>query len=344
MPSPTPTRSPRSRALRAALAGVGAAALLATAACASGTASAGSGGDGGAAKPINRLEIMAPADPGGGWDQTARAMGSAIEADDLAKSVQVSNVGGAGGTVGLAELKNERSEDFLMVMGLVMVGAVETNKSQATLEDTTPLARLTSEDEIIVVPANSPYTTIADLVAAMKSEGRGVSIAGGSAGGTDNILAGMLAQEAGVPASDLNYIAYSGGGESLAALLGNQVSAGISGVGEYAKQVEAGELRALAVSGAERVDGVDAPTLKESGYDIEFTNWRGVVAPPGISEEAEEKLEALVDDMHGSKAWTDLVATNGWTDDYLSGEEFETFLGEEQTRIAGVLKEIGLTS
>ncbi|TXR57867.1 Bug family tripartite tricarboxylate transporter substrate binding protein [Quadrisphaera setariae] len=343
MPSTTPTRSPRSRALRAALAGVGAAALLATAACASGTASAGSGGDG-AAKSVNRLEIMAPADPGGGWDQTARAMGSAIEADDLAKSVQVSNVGGAGGTVGLAELKNERSEDFLMVMGLVMVGAVETNKSQATLEDTTPLARLTSEDEIIVVPANSPYQTIADLVAAMKSEGRGVSIAGGSAGGTDNILAGMLAQEAGVPASDLNYIAYSGGGESLAALLGNQVSAGISGVGEYAKQVEAGELRALAVSGAERVDGVDAPTLKEAGYDIEFTNWRGVVAPPGISEEAEEKLEALVDDMHGSKAWTDLVATNGWTDDYLSGEEFETFLGEEQTRIAGVLKEIGLTS
>lgn len=343
MPSTTPTRSPRSRALRAALAGLGAAALLATAACASGTASAGSGGDG-AAKPINRLEIMAPADPGGGWDQTARAMGSAIEADDLARSVQVSNVGGAGGTVGLAELKNERSEDFLMVMGLVMVGAVETNKSQATLEDTTPLARLTSEDEIIVVPANSPYQTIADLVAAMKSEGRGVSIAGGSAGGTDNILAGMLAQEAGVPASDLNYIAYSGGGESLAALLGNQVSAGISGVGEYAKQVEAGELRALAVSGAERVDGVDAPTLKEAGYDIEFTNWRGVVAPPGISEEAEAKLEALVDEMHGSKAWTDLVATNGWTDDYLSGEEFETFLGEEQTRISGVLKEIGLTS
>jgi putative tricarboxylic transport membrane protein len=344
VPSTTPTRSPRSRALRAALAGLGAAALLATAACASGTASAGSGDGGGAAKPINRLEIMAPADPGGGWDQTARAMGSAIEADDLARSVQVSNVGGAGGTVGLAELKNERSEDFLMVMGLVMVGAVETNKSQATLEDTTPLARLTSEDEIIVVPANSPYQTIADLVAAMKSEGRGVSIAGGSAGGTDNILAGMLAQEAGVPASDLNYIAYSGGGESLAALLGNQVSAGISGVGEYAKQVEAGELRALAVSGAERVDGVDAPTLKEAGYDIEFTNWRGVVAPPGISEEAEEKLEELVDDMHGSKAWTDLVATNGWTDDYLSGEEFETFLGEEQTRIEGVLKEIGLTS
>jgi len=348
VPSPTaPTRSPRAprpRAVRAALAGLGAVALLSTAACASGgTASAGSGG-GGSADPINRLQVMAPADPGGGWDQTARAMGSAIEADELARSVQVTNVGGAGGTVGLAELKNERSEDFLMVMGLVMVGAVETNKSQATLADTTPLARLTSEDEIIVVPASSPYQTIDDLVAAMRSEGRGVSIAGGSAGGTDNILAGLLAQAAGVPATDLNYIAYSGGGESLAALLGDQVSAGISGVGEYAEQVSAGELRALAVSGAERVDGVDAPTLTEAGYDVELTNWRGVVAPPGISEEAEARLEQLVDDMHGSEAWTDLVATNGWTDDYLSGEEFETFLGEEQTRIAGVLKEIGLTS
>ncbi|PWJ55375.1 putative tricarboxylic transport membrane protein [Quadrisphaera granulorum] len=341
MPSTTLSRS-RFRALRATLAGLGAVALLSTAACGSSGTSAGSGGDG-AAKPINRLEIMAPADPGGGWDQTARAMSSAIEADKLAKSVQVSNVGGAGGTVGLAELKNERSEDFLMVMGLVMVGAVETNKSQATLADTTPLARLTSEDEVIVVPAESPYKTIDDLVAAMKSEGRGVSIAGGSAGGTDNILAGLLAKEAGVPATDLNYIAYSGGGESLAALLGNQVSAGISGAGEYAKQVEAGTVRALAVSGAERIEGLDAPTLKESGYDIEFTNWRGVVAPPGISEEAEAKLEKLVDDMHSSKAWTDLVAKNGWTDDYLSGDEFETFLGSEQERISGVLKDIGLT-
>ncbi|MBF5081623.1 tripartite tricarboxylate transporter substrate binding protein [Quadrisphaera sp. INWT6] len=335
----------RSRALRAALAGVGAAALLATAACGSSSTGAASGdGGGGAADPINRLEIMAPADPGGGWDQTARAMSSAIEGDELAKSVQVTNVGGAGGTVGLAELKNERSEDFLMVMGLVMVGAIETNQSQATLEDTTPLARLTSEDEIIVVPAASPYQTIDDLVAAMKSEGRGVSIAGGSAGGTDNILAGLIAQEAGVPASDLNYIAYSGGGESLAALLGNQVSAGISGVGEYAEQVASGDLRALAVSGAERVEGVDAPTLKESGYDIEFTNWRGVVAPPNISDEAEEELEALVDEMHSSAAWTDLVEKNGWTDAYMPGDEFETFLGSEEERISGVLKEIGLTS
>ena len=337
------TRSTRSRALRSALAGLGAAALLSTAACGGGTSAASGGGDGGS-DPINRLEIMAPADPGGGWDQTARAMSSAIEDDELARSVQVTNVGGAGGTVGLAELKNERSEDFLMVMGLVMVGAVETNQSQATLEDTTPLARLTSEDEVIVVPADSPYQTIDDLVAAMRSEGRGVSIAGGSAGGTDNILAGLLAQEAGVPATDLNYIAYSGGGESLAALLGSQVSAGISGVGEYAEQVEAGKVRALAVSGAERVEGLDAPTLKEAGYDIEFTNWRGVVAPPGISDEAEAKLEALVEEMHASKAWTDLVATNGWTDAYMPGEEFETYLGSEQERISGVLKEIGLTS
>lgn len=329
-------------------------AVLASIACASAAlalgacgGSSGSGVEGtpdvrGAAKPINRLQIMAPADPGGGWDQTARAMAAALKDAGLARTVQVSNVGGAGGTVGLASLANERSEDFLMVMGLVMVGAVETNKSQATLDDTTPIARLTAEDEIVVVPANSPYKTIDDLVADMKAKGRGVSIAGGSAGGTDHIAAALIAQAGGVPVENLNYVAFSGGGESLAALLGSQVSAGISGVGEYAEQVKAGKLRALAVTGAERVDGVDAPTLTEAGLDVELSNWRGVVGPPNLSEEATQRLTQLVDDLHESAAWKETVETNGWTDTYLSGEEFQAFLDEEQERVRGVLEDVGL--
>lgn len=292
--------------------------------------------------PVNRLQVMAPADPGGGWDQTARALAAAAEDSDLARSVQVSNVGGAGGTVGLAQLANEREENFLMVMGLVMVGAIETNQSPATLADTTPIARLTAEQEIVVVPKDSPYRTITDLVADIGARGQAVSIAGGSAGGTDHVLAGLILQAGGVPAANLNYIAFSGGGESLAALLGNQVSAGISGVGEYAEQVAAGELRALAVSGAERVDGVDAPTLRESGVDVELLNWRGVVAPPGISEEARTRLTTLVDQLQASPAWREQVARNGWADTYLSGPEFQTFLTDEQTRIRGVLTDLGL--
>ncbi|WRL62082.1 tripartite tricarboxylate transporter substrate-binding protein [Blastococcus brunescens] len=217
------------------------AAAAAVAVVATGCSDGGSGGaGGGGADRINRLAVMAPADPGGGWDQTARAMAAALESEELVGSTRVTNVGGAGGTVGLAELANERSEDFLMVMGLVMVGAVETNQSQATLDDVTPLARLTTEDEIIVVPADSPFETVDDLVEAVRAEGRGVSIAGGSAGGTDHIAAGLLFQAADLPIEDLNYVAFSGGGESLAALLGDQVDAGISGVGEYAQQIEAG--------------------------------------------------------------------------------------------------------
>ncbi|MGH3588786.1 MAG: Bug family tripartite tricarboxylate transporter substrate binding protein, partial [Pseudonocardia sp.] len=255
---------------------------------------------------------------------------------------QVTNVGGAGGTVGLAQLANERSEDYLMVMGLVMVGAIETNRAQATLENTTPIARLTAEDEIVVVPAASPYRTINDLVADMGARGQAVSIAGGSAGGTDHILAGLIAQAAGVPVQNLNYIAFSGGGESLAALLGGQVSAGISGVAEYAEQIEAGELRALAVSGSQRVAGIDAPTLTEAGLDVEFINWRGIVAPPNLSEEATARLATLVEQIHASPAWKEQLERSGWTDTYLAGPEFEAFLAEEQTRIHGVLTDLGL--
>ena len=327
---------------RVIAAGIAAAALTATTACGGSTSSGGAESPGGAPS-VGRLQIMAPADPGGGWDQTARALAASFEADKLAKSTQVSNVGGAGGTVGLAQLKTERSKDYLMVMGLVMVGAIETNSSQATLADTTPIARLTAEDEVVVVPKASPYRSIDDLVADMKERGGEVSIAGGSAGGTDHIVAALIAQAGDVPVEDLNYIAYSGGGESLASLLGNQVSAGISGIGEYTEQIASGDLRALAVSGSERVDGVDAPTLTEAGYDVELSNWRGVVAPPGISEDERADLLALVEAVHSSPAWEKQLANNDWDDTYLAGDDFDAFLKTENARVSAVLKDIGLT-
>lgn len=335
-----PRTAPRAtRSWRVALTITAAVLVFALAGCATGTGSAGSSGN---AKQVNRLQVMAPALPGGGWDQTARAFAAAAKEAGLARSVQVTNVGGAGGTVGLAQLANERSEDYLMVMGLVMVGAVETNQSQATLEDTTPIARLTAEDEIVVVPASSPYRTINDMVADIKQRGRAVSVAGGSAGGTDHILAALIAQAGGVPVENLNYIAFSGGGESLAALLGGHVSAGISGVGEYAEQVKAGQLRALAVSGGQRVGEIDAPTLTEAGLDVELTNWRGIVAPPNLPAQARERLTDLADTLHDSPAWKAQLTRNGWTDTYLSGGQFDAFLAEEQVRVRGVLEDIGL--
>ncbi|ROP44602.1 Bug family tripartite tricarboxylate transporter substrate binding protein [Pseudokineococcus lusitanus] len=336
----TPTRTAR-RTRAAVAAAVATAAVLAGCGTTGGTTGASAGGDG-AAEEIRRLEIMAPADPGGGWDASARALSASMESEGLVGSTQVTNVGGAGGTVGLAELSGERSEDFLMVMGLVMVGAIETNASQATLADTTPIARLTAEDEVVVVPAASPYESIDDLIADMQARGGDVSIAGGSAGGTDHILAGLIAQAGDVPIEDLNYIPFSGGGESLAALIGNQVDAGISGIGEYAESIESGDLRPLAVSGAEPVEGIDAPTLTEAGYDVELSNWRGVVAPPGISDEARERLTALVEETHASEAWQAELTERGWEDTFLVGEEFDTFLAEEEVRVREVLTDLGL--
>lgn len=329
-------RPTRSRSVAAALA----VAALTLSACGSTSSSDGGSAD----KPVSRLQLMAPADPGGGWDGTARAMASSLESAGLAKSTQVSNVPGAGGTIGLAQLANEKSEEYLMVMGLVMVGAIETNQSKATLDDVTPIARLTAEDEIVVVPAKSPYKTIADLTDDLAANGRKVAIAGGSAGGTDHIVAGLLTKAAGATPTDLNYIAYSGGGETLAALLGNKVSAGISGVSEYAEQVKAGKLRALAVTGPERVEGIDAPTLTEAGLDIEFINWRGVVAPAGLSDAATKRLVALVTEMHDSPEWQKALTTNGWDDTFMTGDEFADFIAEERTVTTTVLRDLGLVS
>ncbi|WP_158841779.1 Bug family tripartite tricarboxylate transporter substrate binding protein [Saccharothrix deserti] len=303
---------------------------------------AGCGGGAAANGDVGRLEIMAPADPGGGWDQTARAMQAAISGADLADSVQVSNVGGAGGTVGLQKLANERSESYLMITGLVMVGAVETNGVDKRLEDTTPIARLTAEDEVVVVPAESPYRTIDDLITAVDQKGQGVSITGGSAGGTDHILAGMLLKAKNIDPSKLNYVPYSGGGESLAALLGGKVDAGISGVGEYAEQIKAGKLRALGTSGPAEHPELKVPTLKSFGTGVELTNWRGVVAPGSISVAAKDRLVKLVTDMHASPQWQEELKKKGWTDTFQTGHDFSTFLTVEIGRIKPVLQEIGL--
>ncbi|MFD6447283.1 Bug family tripartite tricarboxylate transporter substrate binding protein [Promicromonospora sp. NPDC060204] len=330
------------RIIRSGAAPVGIVLALALAGC-SVLESNGGGGD----AAIDELSIVVPAGPGGGWDQTGRAMQADLQEEGLVGSATVTNVDGAGGTVGLANIANATDPNTLLVMGLVMVGAVETNQSQARIEHTTPIARLTEEQEVIVVPKESPYKNVDDLVADIKENGKKVSITGGSAGGTDHILAGMLMQAGGIPSENigtkLNYIAYSGGGESLAALLGNNVSAGISGVSEYAEQVAAGELRALAVSGEERVEALpDTPTLTEAGYDVVLTNWRGVVAPGTIDDAQREALTSTVTELAQSESWQATLEEKGWDDAFLAGDEFDTYLEGNIAESLAVLKDIGL--
>ncbi|MEE6257642.1 Bug family tripartite tricarboxylate transporter substrate binding protein [Plantactinospora sonchi] len=316
------------------------------------TAAGCAGGDtgGGAATkyPTRTLHLMAPAAPGGGWDSTARALQKAFTDGGLVEeSVEVSNVTGAGGTLGLSQLvtKNKGDAHQLMVTGLVMIGGVVTNKSPVNLGNTTPIATLTAEQEAIVVPANSKYRTLQELMADAKANPASVNWGGGSAGGTDQILVGLLAKAAGADPKAQKYVAYSGGGESKAALLSGDLSAAVSGASEYADLVASGQVRALAVSGTTGLDlgtGTPTPTIKESGYDVELMNWRGLVAPPGIKDAERKAIVELVDRLHASTQWQQTLTAQKWDDFYRSGDEAKAYFDQETTRITGILSEIGL--
>ena len=295
-----------------------------------------------AAQP--ELKIMAPAGAGGGWDGAARSVQQVLTQLKLAKSVQVTNVTGAGGTVGLAQFVNGAKGDpnQLIVNGITMVGAILTNKSPVSLDQVTPIARLTGDPLVIVVPENSPHKTIKDLIAAIKTDVAKVTWAGGSAGGADHILAAQLTKAAGSEPGKVNYVAFSGGGEALAAMLGGRVVAGVSGYGEFESQIKAGKLRALALSSGKRLDGVDVPTLKEQGVDVEVVNWRAIMAAPGITAEQRATLTSMIESMVKSKEWAEILKVRGWDDYYLSGDAFSTFLKEEQVRVRDILQSVGL--
>jgi putative tricarboxylic transport membrane protein len=300
---------------------------------------------------------MAPAAPGGGWDTTAREIQRVMtEGGIVSGDVEVFNVEGAGGTIGLAELVSEHTgdENILMVMGLVMIGAIGLNAAPIGLDAVTPIARLTGEFEVIVVPADSQYETLEQLLADFQADPTSISWGGGSAGGTDHLLIALMAQQLGIDATQVNYVPFSGGGEALASVMGGQTTAGVSGLGEWIGQIEAGELRALAISGRAAASG-DAtpmaaegdtasmiPTLQEQGVDLELANWRGVVAAPGISDEAKAAIVSTFDALVASDGWQATLDQYGWTDLYLAGDEFQAYLTEQIETINATLTELGL--
>jgi putative tricarboxylic transport membrane protein len=296
------------------------------------------------AQSVDLLKIFVPAAPGGGWDQTARTIEQVLRATGAVKGVQITNVGGAGGAVGLPQFLNQwkGQGNALMVAGMVMVGAIIANKSPVRLAQATPIARLTGEFLALVVPAPSPFASAKDFAAALKADPTKVPVAGGSAGGSDHILVGMIAKAVGVAPSKVSYVAFAGGGPATAALLGNQVAAGISGYGEFAEQVKAGKLRVLAVSSDKRQEDIAAPTLKEEGIDVELFNWRGVFAPPGVNDAQRKAMIALMEKMTATPQWAEACKTREWTQITLLGDDFKAFLETETARIEGILKELGL--
>jgi putative tricarboxylic transport membrane protein len=329
--------------------GTGAAALvafsLAVAACGVSADENVGSGSGGKSGPVTGLRMLVPNSPGSGYDTTARTAAKSMEDASLARNIEVFNVAGAGGVVGLQRLVNEKgNKSLLMQMGLGVVGSVYTNKSKATLNDTTPIARLIEEAEAIVVPKGSPYNTLQDLVTAWKADPGKVPVGGASApGGPDHLTPMLLAKAVGVTPKDVNYVSYDGGGELLAGVLGKKVAFAATGVGEVAEQAKAGEVKILAVTSDKPVADVDAKPLREQGVDLVFTNWRGMVASGGLSAADRQAHIDLLTRMHDSKEWKAALADKGWTDAFQTGDEYAAFLKSEDTRVAGVLNELGLT-
>lgn len=295
------------------------------------------------AAPPTNLNMFIPANPGGGWDQTGRSIELAMRTDGIVQNFQFENKGGAGGTVGLPVFLNRKGQgDTLMVGGMVMIGAIISQKSPVKLSDTTPIARLTSEAQVVVVPEASPLKSMADLIAAYKADPKKVSWGGGSAGGTDHIMAVMIAKAIGGSAKDVAYVAFAGGGPAQAALLGNQVTCGISGYGEFAEQIKAGKLRALAVSSDKPLEGVPIKTLKDQGVDVELMNWRGVFGAPGITTQQRDDLVGLIDRMVKGPTWKSELEKKDWNAYYLTGDAFAKYIETEFARIGAILKDIGL--
>lgn len=293
--------------------------------------------------PTQDVEIMAPADPGGGYDQTARLMQRAFtDGGVLDQNVEVYNVPGAAGAIGLTELVNDNAGDphQLMVIGAILVGAIKPTDVPFDVNDTTPIARLTAEYEGILVPPDSEYETLEQLMEDFERDPTSISWGGGSVGGVDQILAGQLAQEAGVDPADVNYIPYSGGGELLPGLLSQDVTVGVTGLAEFTDQIESGELRLLAVSSEEPIPGVDAPTIIESGYDLSLSNWRGVVAPPGIPDEQRDRIIADMEEMRDTPQWEEALEANNWEDVFQTGDEFERYIREQDAEIQQTLEEL----
>ncbi|HZA54124.1 MAG TPA: tripartite tricarboxylate transporter substrate-binding protein [Candidatus Udaeobacter sp.] len=288
------------------------------------------------------LKMMIPANPGGGWDQTGRQLAGAMQSAKVVSSVQFENKGGAGGTIGLAQFVNSAKGDpnALMMGGMVMIGSIYLDNAPVNLTMVTPIARLTGEYEAIVVPTNSPHKTMADLIKAFKANPGSVAWGGGSAGGTDHILVGLLAKATGVDPAKINYVPFKGGGEAVAAIVGGHVTAGVSGVGEFAEQVKGGRMRALGVSAPSRVDGIG--TLKEQGLDVELANWRGVFGAPGIATPQRDALVKLVKAATDSAAWKATLEKFGWAPIFLAGDDYKKFVEEDTKRIAGIIDSLGI--
>jgi len=290
------------------------------------------------------LRLMIPANPGGGWDLTGRALGQALQDAGQAQSVTFENRGGAAGTIGLAQFYNARraDPDALMVMGAVMLGGIITGRPPVSITQLTPIARLTTEFNVFVLPADSPLRTMRDVVEQLRRDPGSVKWGGGSRGATEHVAAALIARASGVDAGRINYVPFRGGGEAVAAILGGNVTVGGSGLSEFLPHIQSGRMRAIAVTSEQRLPGHNIPTLREQGIDVVIGNWRGVYGASGLTPAQRAALTERVQRATESQTWRTALQTNGWTPAFLSGPAFDQFVERDFARLRAVMAMSGM--
>ncbi len=290
------------------------------------------------------MKLMIPANPGGGWDSTGRALGKALQESGVASSVTYDNKGGAAGALGLAQFVNGSKGDpnALMVMGAVMLGGQITSKPAVNLSQATPIARITSEYNVFVLPPNSPFKTMKDVIEQLKKDPGSVKWGGGSRGSTEHIAAAMIAREVGVDPAKINYVPFRGGGETSAAILGGNVTVGGSGYSEFSEFIATGKMTALAVTSDVRLKGVNIPTLKEQGINVVLGNWRGVYGAPGITQEQRDALTQMVLKALRTPSWKESLEKNNWTPAVMSGPAFDKFVDDDFASLRATMVKSGM--
>lgn len=294
---------------------------------------------------VQNMDLLIPGSAGGGYDLFGRELMRSMKAEGtLTNQATFRNVTGAGGTKGLsAFLYNEyRKPGKGLIVGFALVGGVAQTKVKFKTTDTVSTARMMGEWEAVVVPADSPYKTLADLVADIKAKKTALPIAGGNIGGVDHYTAVLMYEAMGLSIDDLNYVVYSGGAEVTAALLNGSSKAGISGVAEFQEQVKAGTLRILGVSSASRVPGIDAPTMKSQGVDVVVGNWRGIHLPKGTSTANRNLVIRALDVTRNGKTWKQVMKDNVWANNWLAGNAYNTWLQRQETTFKKIYEDLGL--
>jgi putative tricarboxylic transport membrane protein len=288
------------------------------------------------------FEIIAAAGPGGGYDTLARTVQSIAQELKLVSDMQVINVPGAGGTVGLAQLVNQKKPNGLLTVGLGMVGAVILNKAPVTLDQVEPAARLQGEYQPLVVSAQSDIKTLDDLVKKFKADPGSVSWGGFGLGSPDHLVSALVVKAIGGDITKMNYIVVGAGAEMLPLVISNKITVATGGYAEFADHIKSGALRAIGISSPERIAGIDVPTFKEQGVDAELVNWRGLAGSPAMTGEHLAKADEVLTKVATSEQWKKVCADRGWQSLHLNAADFKSFLQSEKSRVAGLLKELGL--